>query len=143
VRHFLFPSVLVLAIGCGHTHVAADAPAAPAASTAAPPAADTPSAPVATVTRARPTRRDPKPPTLVASPAAALAAGGIDKLQARLVATGDLGADAATGHLDDATEHAVRTFQRARNLPATGVPDDATVRALGLRPEDLFRRAPP
>jgi hypothetical protein len=40
-------------------------------------------------------------------------------------------------------ERALREFQNARNLPATGVPDDATVRALGLDPEKIFRRAPP
>jgi hypothetical protein len=41
------------------------------------------------------------------------------------------------------TEEALRRFQRDKELPATGMPDHATVRALGLDPDDVFRRASP
>jgi peptidoglycan hydrolase-like protein with peptidoglycan-binding domain len=131
----------LLALACGHTHVVSDAP--PATATAPTPA----TAPAAAAAPPPHPHRaivasEPGAPPLFASPAAALAPGGVEKLQARLVATGDLASDDATGHLDEATERAVREFQRAHHLPATGVTDDATAHALGLRSEDVFRRTP-
>jgi len=128
----------LVGLGCGHTHAVTDAPpaTAPAAATAPVAAASPPPAHRAIVAS------EPGAPPLFTSPAAALAPGGVEKIQARLVKTGDLASDDATGHLDDATEHALRAFQRAHHLPATGVTDDATTHALGLRSEDVFRRAP-
>ena len=34
----------------------------------------------------------------------------------------------------------IRRFQRAEDLPATGVPDRETVERLGLDPDETFRR---
>ncbi len=41
---------------------------------------------------------------------------------------------------DAATREGVRRFQRAQDLPATGVPDAETVKRLGLDPDKTFRR---
>jgi len=87
--------------------------------------------------------RSPTGLPLSTSPAASLADGAAAKLQERLAAEGHLAPNVASERLDAATERALREFQSAHNLPATGVPDDATVRALGLDPEKIFRRAPP
>jgi len=33
-------------------------------------------------------------------------------------------------------------LQKAHDLPAMGMPDHATVKALGLNPDDIFRQGP-
>jgi peptidoglycan hydrolase-like protein with peptidoglycan-binding domain len=43
-----------------------------------------------------------------------------------------------TGHLDEKTESALRKFQNARGVPATGMPDFETVRLLGLDPQQIY-----
>jgi murein L,D-transpeptidase YcbB/YkuD len=35
----------------------------------------------------------------------------------------------------------IRRFQRAHDLPATGVADNETVKSLGLDPDQIFRKA--
>jgi Putative peptidoglycan binding domain len=129
------------AVGCGHTHAATDAPS-PTAN------ADQPSPPSDHVAESpRPAkRRAPKPPgtpPLFASPEAALAPDGVDKIQEKLVSSGELEESDASGHLDDKTKRALVAFQKKHNVPATGVPDDTTVRKLGLDPGAIFRKAPP
>ena len=119
-----------VASGCGHTHAATDVPAEAAVVEPAP----------------RPKHHAPKADggtaPLFASPEAALAPDGIEKIQERLVARGDLDDADTSGHLDDATKRALIALQKKHNLPATGVPDDTTVRKLGLDPAQIFRRAP-
>ena len=44
---------------------------------------------------------------------------------------------------DGDTQAALRRFQRERGLPSTGIPDDATVRKLGLDPRDVFKSSVP
>jgi Putative peptidoglycan binding domain len=128
----------VTLLGCGHTHVAKDAPLAE-------PEASAPRQEAAAQARPRTSVRakEPGAPMLFTSPAATLAPGAVEKIQTRLVASGALPKDDAGGELDGPTTAALRDFQRAHHLPATGVPDDATVGALGLRPEDVFRRSDP
>lgn len=41
------------------------------------------------------------------------------------------------------TQAALRRFQAAHDLPATGALDHETVRRLGLNPDELFRKAAP
>jgi hypothetical protein len=72
------------------------------------------------------------------SPAALLKPGAAKSIQERLSRSGDLHGDVSSG-LDGPTQNALKTFQREHDLPATGIPDDATVRKLGLKPEDIFR----
>ena len=40
-----------------------------------------------------------------------------------------------------ATRGGIQKFQKAQDLPATGVPDAETVKRLGLDPDKTFRRA--
>jgi putative peptidoglycan binding protein len=68
------------------------------------------------------------------SPAGLLAPGADDKIRDKLAAAGF----AAKGK---STDEALRRFQRANDLPATGIPDHETVKKLGLDPNDIFRAA--
>ena len=53
------------------------------------------------------------------------------------MAGGFLGRDAS----DAAKRQGLRRFQRAHDLPATGVADHETVKRLGLDPDQIFRQA--
>ncbi|HEY5452318.1 MAG TPA: peptidoglycan-binding domain-containing protein [Polyangia bacterium] len=75
---------------------------------------------------------------LATSPAGLLAPGADEKIHDRLVAEGFLDDDAKRS--DAATSEGLRRFQRAHDLPATGIPDDKTVKDLGLDPGEVFRR---
>jgi hypothetical protein len=74
---------------------------------------------------------------LATAPAGLLAPGADQKICDRLVAEGFLADDAKRS--DGAMSEGLRRFQRARDLPATGVPDDQTVKDLGLNPDEIFR----
>ena len=67
------------------------------------------------------------------SPAGLLAPGADDKIRDKLAAAGF----AADGK---STKEAMRRFQRANDLPATGSPDHETVKKLGLDSERDFSR---
>jgi hypothetical protein len=85
--------------------------------------------------------RTAKPPQSVpvaATPGGLLAPGAEQKINDKLSAGGFL--KEAT---HDSTGAALRRFQTAHDLPATGVPDHETVRRLGLKPDELFRRSAP
>ncbi len=43
-----------------------------------------------------------------------------------------------TGTLDDATQGALKRFQRQQDQPATGLPDYDTLHRLGLDPKDIY-----
>ena len=72
------------------------------------------------------------------APEALLAPGAEDKIRERLVAGGFLATDADKSN--GATRGGIRRFQKAQDLPATGVPDAETVKRLGLDPDKTFRR---
>lgn len=74
---------------------------------------------------------------LATAPAGLLAPGAEKKIRDRLVAEGFLADDAKRP--EGAMSEGLRRFQRARDLPATGVPDDQTVKDLGLDPDEIFR----
>jgi murein L,D-transpeptidase YcbB/YkuD len=135
-----------LVVGCAHTRAAIDTPpaeAAPEASRDAEPAK-------------KPAETKQRPPRAFAagsglrlstSPEGQLTPDGLKLVRARLRAEGDLApseaderADEDALHLDDPTEQAVRSAQRRHGLPATGIPDEATIRALGLDPTRVLRR---
>jgi len=65
--------------------------------------------------------------------------GAMKKIQEKLADTDLLKRDDVSGKLDEPTRRALRRFQDGKDLPATGVPDDETVRKLGLDPKDVFR----
>jgi len=62
------------------------------------------------------------------------------RIQEKLAGVGLLHEDPPSGELDTQTLEAIRQFQCDSDLPATGLPDDATVRQLGLDPRDVFER---
>jgi hypothetical protein len=72
------------------------------------------------------------------APEALLAPGAEDKIRERLIAGGFLAADA--GKSNGAMRGGIRQFQKAQDLPETGVPDAETVKRLGLNPDEMFRR---
>jgi Putative peptidoglycan binding domain len=75
---------------------------------------------------------------IASTPAALLKPGGAGAIQERLVQSGDLTGE-PSGELDGPTHAALERFQRAHDLPATGVPDNATVKKLGLDGGKVFR----
>ena len=83
-------------------------------------------------------RREPvsKPEDVPVSTSAAglLAPGADDKIRDKLAAAGF----AAEGK---STKVALQRFQKANDLPATGIPDHETVKKLGLDPNETFRAA--
>jgi hypothetical protein len=78
---------------------------------------------------------------LTSSPAGLLQPGAAETIQGRLVKGGQLPDDKRSGELDGPTRDALMAFQKGHDLPATGIPDDATVRKLGLDPNAIFRKA--
>ncbi|MGV3619539.1 MAG: peptidoglycan-binding domain-containing protein [Archangium sp.] len=48
-----------------------------------------------------------------------------------------------TAMLDEKTQRALGAFQKAENLPETGMPDYETLDRLGMKPSDLFHHRPP
>jgi Putative peptidoglycan binding domain len=80
--------------------------------------------------------RDATP--VATAPAGLLVPGAADKIRERLVAGGFLPRDAKSS--DAAMREGLKRFQRAKDLPATGVPDHETVKRLGLDPDQTFRQ---
>ena len=76
---------------------------------------------------------------LATSPAGLLKPGALKMIQQRLSNAGALSEERQTGELDVETRAALRRFQEANGLPATGDPDGATVGKLGLKPNDVFK----
>ncbi|HVR03851.1 MAG TPA: peptidoglycan-binding domain-containing protein [Polyangia bacterium] len=76
---------------------------------------------------------------LATSPGGLLRPGAIKMIQQRLSSAGALPEERQTGELDVETRSALRRFQEANGLPATGDPDGATVGKLGLKANDVFK----
>jgi len=85
-----------------------------------------------------PTGDPSKTTPLAQAPEGLLTPGAEQKIHDKLSAGGFMKEDA-----NASTAAALRRFQAAHDLPATGVPDHETVRKLGLNPDDLFRKATP
>jgi peptidoglycan hydrolase-like protein with peptidoglycan-binding domain len=79
---------------------------------------------------------------LSTSPEALLKPGALARIQEKLAHEGTLNGE-PTGKMDAATKKGLEDFQRDHDLPATGIPDDATVGRLGLKPTDVFRQGTP
>jgi peptidoglycan hydrolase-like protein with peptidoglycan-binding domain len=47
-----------------------------------------------------------------------------------------------TGELDDRTQQALRSYQRKNGMVETGLPDQQTLRRLGLDLDDIYQRSP-
>jgi hypothetical protein len=72
------------------------------------------------------------------TPEGNLAPGQLKKVQDRLVQRGFL--QDRSGALDDATRAAIKKLQKSQDLPETGLPDQETVKRLGLDPDQVFAR---
>jgi hypothetical protein len=70
-----------------------------------------------------------------------LHAGAIERVQDALAQQG-LGGKFARGELDAATTASLRKLQEQHDLAQTGLPDRATLAALGLDPDDVYRARP-
>jgi hypothetical protein len=127
--------------GCGHTHTASDTsaqtPDKPAADQSASKHKDDISA-----EGSGKTIRSENGPPLATSPAGLLKPEAVKELQEKLVSHGQLAEADQSGKLDGPTHKALREFQRANNMPATGMPDDLTIQKLGLKPSELTRAEP-
>jgi hypothetical protein len=77
---------------------------------------------------------------LATAPGGLLAPGAEDKIRKRLAAEGCLDDDAKGS--GGALSEGLRRCQKAHDLPETGMPDDATIKALGLNPDQIFRHGP-
>ena len=73
------------------------------------------------------------------SPAALLAPGGVRALSSALAERHLLPRARVGDQLDADVEKAIATLQRREEMPVTGLPTYATVAALGLSPEKVFR----
>ena len=83
---------------------------------------------------------DPGEIPVATGSAALIEPGGVVLVQHRLVERGYLSPSALReGRLGSSTRAALRRFQAAEGLPATGVPTYLTVERLGLEPERVFR----
>jgi hypothetical protein len=117
-RNVLGAALLGLALGCSHTHTTdaqqaeQELPKAKAPDTSAHHAV-----PIAT------------------APEGLLKSGAEDEIRDKLVAGGFM------ERHDGSVHGGLLRFQRAHDLPATGDPDAATLRKLGLDPDKLLRKS--
>jgi len=128
--------------GCGHTHTASDTGTSAAADKTV---ADKPAAKRRDdISADAPgkTMRSENGAPLATSPGGLLEPEAVKELQEKLVSRGRLAEADQSGKLDGPTRRALREFQGANNLPATGMPDDLTMQKLGLKPDQLTRAAP-
>jgi len=146
-RPWTFLAVAVLAMACGHTQAVSDKserkpPSAPSQSEDERAAHHHHGNPHTNEQRDRTTRQAAAPAPLATSPAGLLKPGAAKQIQNALVNRRYLADGAQSGQLDAPTEKALRSFQQDNKLPATGVPDDATIEKLGISPGEVFRANP-
>jgi peptidoglycan hydrolase-like protein with peptidoglycan-binding domain len=79
---------------------------------------------------------------LATSPAGLFKPGAAETIQKALTDRGYLSSKDQSGELDSATRRALRSFQKDNHFPATGTPDDRTVRKLGLDVANVFKASP-
>jgi peptidoglycan hydrolase-like protein with peptidoglycan-binding domain len=80
-------------------------------------------------------------PAVSATPEGFMQPGSVRRIQDALRSQGLLEGE-PTGQLDDATSAALRRFQAAHGLAATGAPDRETLQRLGLDPSKIYRTVP-
>ncbi len=134
-------AVLAGALGCGHTHTTdATSPSPPEKVEERTPPADHPDR-VPEQTSGASHKQNPAETSggipVASSPEGLLAPGAEDQIRDKL---------ADGGYLSKGDQHAsldagLRKFQKARDLPETGIPDHQTIQALGLDPGRIFKHA--
>jgi hypothetical protein len=120
--------VAVAAVGCSHTETVRQPQTPRTQAAESPPRKGTVS---------RENVREGGPPVPV-SPEGELAPGQLEKIQDRLVRRGML--ERKSGGLDETTRAALKKFQKSQDIPETGLPDQETVKRLGLDPDQVFAR---
>jgi hypothetical protein len=140
LSHGLALGALAGLLGCGHAHTTdVNSPSAPEKAEERTPPADHPDR-VPGASGGDHAKRSPAETTgipVASSPEGLLAPGAEDQIRGKL---------ADGGYLDKNDQHAsldagLRKFQKARDLPETGIPDHQTVQALGLDPGRIFKHA--
>ena len=132
-------AIFALASGCGHAHTVGPAESPNEGATASSSSAsDSASVKPRRTSGLKGPNGDAQNISIASSPTLLLKPGAAKRIQEKLAHDGDLHGE-VDGELDGRTRDALAQFQRSHDLPATGVPDDATVRKLGLKPEDVFR----
>ncbi len=138
-------ALLLGTLSCGHTKTTdATSPSTPEKAEERTPPADHPdrvssgqAVRESTGAAKRDTPAETKGIPVAASPEGLLAPGGESQIRDKL---------SDGGYLDKKDEHAsmdagLRKFQKAHDLPETGIPDHKTVSALGLDPGRIFKHA--
>jgi hypothetical protein len=142
VARVLALGVLAGALGCGHTKTTdATSPSAPEKAEERTPPADHPDrVPGASSSRAaKPSESSAETSAIpvAASPEGLLAPGAEDQIRDKLADGGYLEKGDKQGSLDAG----LRKFQKAKDMPVTGIPDHRTIQALGLDPGRIFKHA--
>ena len=133
-------AALIGCLGCGHAKTTdATSPSTPEKAEERTPPADHPDRVAAP--RAEGTHRDNPAETsgipVASSPEGLLAPGAEAQIRDKLADGGYLHKDDKSSSL----ESGLRKFQKARDLPQTGVPNHETIQALGLDPGRIFKHA--
>src|SRR4051812_30498209 len=134
---------LVAAGGCAHTKTTDEGRDEKSAQPAAPEEKKTEKPQHAGTEARKPAHRESggdNSVPLATAPGGLLAPGAEEKIRKRLAAEGCLDDDAKES--GGALSEGLRRCQKAHDLPATGMPDDATIKALGLNPDQIFRHGP-
>ena len=87
------------------------------------------------VERARSLLAGPAPDSVASSPEGLLAPGAEAQIRDKLADGGYL----EKSDKDASLESGLRKFQKARDLPQTGIPNHETIQALGLDPNRIFK----
>lgn len=132
--------LLAGALGCAHTKSTdATSPSGPEKAEERTPPADHPERVPGAASSAHHEENPAKTPGIpvAASPEGLLAPGAEDQIRDKLADGGYLDKNDKDASLDAG----LRKFQKAKDMPVTGIPDHRTVQALGLDPGRIFKHA--
>ncbi|HXU62453.1 MAG TPA: peptidoglycan-binding domain-containing protein [Polyangia bacterium] len=138
LSHAVALGLLAGALGCGHTKTTDAASAGSEKAEERTPPADHPDRVPGASSGAKhenPTQTSAIP--VPASPEGLLAPGAEDQIRDKLADGGYLDKGDKAGSLDAG----LRKFQKAKDMPVTGIPDHRTIQALGLDPGRIFKHA--
>ncbi len=142
LRQLAAVGALAGALGCGHAHTTdATSPSTPEKVEERTPPADHPDRVSGHAAGGgAPAKQNPAETggiPVASSPEGLLAPGAEDQIRDKLASGGYLDKDDKHASLDAG----LRKFQKARDLPETGIPDHQTIQALGLDPGRIFKHA--
>lgn len=123
--------------GCSHTQTVGPAEP-PGEESAGPSSHESAAAPARRTSGLKGRQGQPEDVSIASSPGLLLKPGAAKAIQEKLIQAGVMHGE-ARDELDTPARDALAQFQRGHDLPATGFPDDATMKKLGLKPEHVFR----